>query len=150
MITDPEEVVAEVARKNGIGLRKYDMVMTLVTIMNRIGDDYLTATKKTLEDYQRSHEQIAHRWRQDATDRAEQVLNATLKASQEAMAMGMAEGAAQVVAIVRDEMNRAIALQKEQLKEVLEEMRQCAAWTMYGGLGIGFGIMLLGIVLSFK
>lgn len=145
-MTDMDEVIAEVARKNGVGLREDDLVMTLVTIMNRITNDQTIAMKKTLEEYQRSHEQIAHRWRQDATDRAEQILNAALKASREAMSKGMTEGAAQVIALIRDETNRALALQEARLAERCTQIRHYSEWILRAGVFVGGGMVICGIL----
>ena len=61
-----------------------------------------------LDQYKEELEALALRWGNDARDKAERILNASLAASKGAMAKVMQEGAREAAASVRDEIDAAL------------------------------------------
>ena len=142
MTTDPDAVIKNVAAKNGYGLHKDDALMLLVTIVNQLTEDQQAGVAAALEKYRDVHEGLAHKWRQDAAATANKILNTALDAGRAAMAKGMNEGAAQVVAMVADATKTALAEQQAAILEMVMEMKRFTIWVM-----AATGVALAGAVL---
>ncbi len=101
-MTDYETIIREVALKNRASIKEDDVLMIVVTVLNRIVDDQIKELTAGHEKHRVISQEVALAWRNDATARANQILNAALDASRKAMAAGMNEGGAKVTALVRD------------------------------------------------
>jgi len=87
-----EATIKELAAKHGIAVGRDDPILMLQTINERLMLDSATAQQETLARFKEELESIAHRWGDDAKNKAERTLNAALAASKDAMARGMHEG----------------------------------------------------------
>ncbi|MCD8141503.1 MAG: conjugal transfer protein TraM [Planctomycetaceae bacterium] len=130
MSTNMEELIREAAVKNRTALEPDDPVLILVTIMNRIVADQSDAIAKHLEQYKETHEDIADRWRRDATGTAERILNAALYAGRDSMEKGMTEGAAKVAEQFDEKLNRALALHKAEFRLAFREFKRSVGWLL--------------------
>ena len=109
LVTDYHEIIREAALKNRASVQEDDVLMVVVTVMNRIVDDQIKALTAAHDQHRTISQEVALAWRTDATERAKQILNAALDASRQAMAKGMNEGGAKVMALVRDAVENMLA-----------------------------------------
>ncbi len=98
-----EETIKEIALKHGIAVSRDDPILVLQTINDRLMRDSATAQQEILDQFKEELESIAHRWGDDAKNKAERMLNAALTASKEAMAASMKEGASAATTAIRKE-----------------------------------------------
>lgn len=75
-------------------------VMLLASTINLMFDDLGSSLAAVLDKYQKEHNEIARRWRNDAEICAARLLNAALNAGREATANTMNEGAKKVMDVV--------------------------------------------------
>lgn len=108
-MTDYKTILREAALKNRASIQEDDVLMVVVTVMNRIVDDQIAALTAAHEQHQTISQEVALAWRKDATGRSNQILNAALDASRKAMAKGMNEGGGKIVEIIREETERMLA-----------------------------------------
>ena len=108
-MTDYKDLIREVVLKNRASVQEDDVLMVVVTVMNRIVEDQIKALTAGHEQHRVISQEVALAWRKDAAERANQILNAALDAGRQAMAKGMNEGGAKVMALVRDETGTMLA-----------------------------------------
>ena len=99
-----EEIIKEIAGKHGIAVGRDDPILILQTINERLMQDSAAAQQEILDRFKSELEEIAHRWGEDAKNKAERTLNAALTASRDAMLKRMQEGAAKAVEGVQREL----------------------------------------------
>ncbi|WP_017166880.1 hypothetical protein [Xanthomonas phaseoli] len=104
-----EELIKEIAVKHGIAVSRDDPILVLQTINNRLMLDSQRAQEAMLDQFKEELEGIATRWGNDAKAKAERILNATMTASKEAMAKTLQDGAVAAAAVVRKEVDEALA-----------------------------------------
>ena len=108
-MTDPvEELIREIAAKHGIAVSRDDPILILQTINTRLLQDSAKAQQVMLDQYKEELEALALRWGNDARDKAERILNASLTASKGAMVKVMQEGAREAAGVVRGEVDAAL------------------------------------------
>jgi len=108
-MADPiEELIREIAAKHGIAVSRDDPILILQTINTRLLQDSAKAQQIMLDQYKEELEALALRWGNDARDKAERILNASLAASKGAMVKVMQEGAREAAASVRGEVDAAL------------------------------------------
>ena len=144
MITNLEDVIRDAALKNRVGLTEDDPLMVLVTIMNRIAEDYQTGLNGALENHRGEYEEAAHRWRNDATKRANHILNTALSAGSEAMAKGMSEGASEVAKLIQAEVAAIVAMQRSEFASVTNRFRRYSVWM----LAANGAVMVLALIIA--
>lgn len=88
-----EEIIREIAAKHGIAVARDDPILVLQTINHRLLQDGATAQQTMLEQFKEELEGVSMRWKFDAKEKAEQVLNAALAGSVEAMNRNVQETA---------------------------------------------------------
>lgn len=99
-----EETIKEIAAKHGIAVSRDDPILILQTINERLMQDSAAAQQEMLDRFKGELEEIAHRWGDDAKDKAERTLNAALTVSRDEMLKGMQQGAAKAAEVLRREM----------------------------------------------
>jgi len=87
-----EDTIKAIAIRHGIAVSRDDPILVLQTMNDRLMQDSRAAQERILEGFKSEIEAIAHRWSEDAKDKAEKTLNAALSASKEAMRQGMKQG----------------------------------------------------------
>lgn len=143
-MTDYVEIIKEAAEKNNYSLKEEDTVMVLVTILNRISQDWEASQKALLEHHKDEYEACADRWRRDATKRAEVIVNASLAAGRETMAKGMREGAEKVLELIRqdtrEDLRAALAGYEAGVKEATKEFKRYVVY-MLAGSAVSVAVM---------
>lgn len=112
-----EELIREIAVVNGVAVDKNDPIMILHTINARLLNDSARAQQTMLDSYKAELEAIAFRWGNDAKEKAERILSASLTVSRDAMAQSMAETATETAKAVRAEVEDAIRLAQGPINE---------------------------------
>ncbi|MCK9709857.1 conjugal transfer protein TraM [Pseudomonas syringae] len=109
MADDLERLREEIFRVHGISVGKDDPIMILYTLNNRLLADGAKAQEDQLDAFKSELEGIAFRWGNDAKDKAERILNASLTVSKEAMTNIMQAAAAEAVKTLQTEFGRSLA-----------------------------------------
>jgi hypothetical protein len=112
-----EELIKEIASKHGIAVSRDDPILILQTINARLMQDSAKAQQKMLDQYKEELEALALRWSNDAKDKAERILNASLAASKDAMLKLMQDGAKEATHAVRAEIEAAVERMNEPVRE---------------------------------
>jgi hypothetical protein len=99
-----DELIREIATKHGIVVSRDDPILVLQTINLRLMQDSAKAQQAMLDHYKEELEGIALRWGNDAKEKAERILNASLAASKATMEQAMDEGAKRAAAAVAGEL----------------------------------------------
>lgn len=81
-----EETIKEIAAKHGIAVGRNDPILILETINKRLLMESSAAQQANLDAFKSNLEEISSRWGEDAKNKAERTLSASLAASKEVMA----------------------------------------------------------------
>jgi cell division septum initiation protein DivIVA len=98
-----EALIREIAQKHGIVVGRDDPIFVLQTINHRLMQDSARAQQAQLERLKEDLEALAQRWSQDAKEKSERILNASLTVTKQAMAQSMEEGARATVRLLADD-----------------------------------------------
>jgi len=104
-----EEIIKEIAAKHGIAVGRDDPILILQTINEKLMQDSAAAQQVILNTFKEELEDIAHRWGDDAKNKAERTLNAALLVSREEMMKIMQEGAKAAAETVRREVEAGLS-----------------------------------------
>ena len=100
-----DDLIREIATKHGIVVGRDDPILVLQTINLRLMQDSAKAQQIQLDQYKEELEGLTKRWGNDARDKAERILNASLTASKDAMESVMEEGAKRAAAALVEEVD---------------------------------------------
>lgn len=142
---DPlEEIIREIATRHGIAVSRDDPILILQTINNRLMLNSAKAQAVLLDRYKENLEMQASRWANDAKERSERVLIASLQAGKEAYRDLVNEGLNASAARVRTEVEEimggvACAVRSVRQTAVFNLIAACltsaaaavALWTIY-------------------
>jgi Fe-S cluster assembly ATPase SufC len=103
-----EELIREIAAKHGIAVARDDPILVLQTINNRLLQDSAKAQQAQLDQFKEEMESVSLRWKTDAREKAERIVNASLSASKDAMDQMLKMAAQEAAAAVRNEMEVAL------------------------------------------
>lgn len=103
-----ESLIREIATKHGIAVGRDDPILILQTINNRLLQDGAKAQQDMLDQFKQELEALAMRWSEDAKNKAERIVNASLNASKESMENMMAQGARDTIKSVRTEIESSL------------------------------------------
>jgi hypothetical protein len=112
-----EELIREIAAKHGIAVARDDPILVLQTINNRLLQDSAAAQQAQLDQFKEELEAVSLRWKADAKDKAERVINAALAASKSAMDQILRDGARATVELLSAELESALATVSSQARE---------------------------------
>jgi hypothetical protein len=144
MATDKiEETIKEIAAKHGIAVGRDDPILILQTINERLMRDSEAAQQEILDRFKEEMEAIAHRWGDDAKNKAERTLNAALIASREAMMATMHDGAKAATESLRREVESTTT----RLASSIRELRRVAIMNLVAAtitfFAAGFALWVL-------
>lgn len=134
-----EAIIREIAAKHGIAVGRNDPILILQTINERLMQDSAAAQQEILDDFKQELEAIAHRWGDDAKNKAERTLNAALAASKEAMSKGMQDSARSAAELVKRELEAAFA----KLAAPIRESKRVAYMNL---VAAGMAVVAAGLV----
>jgi L-lactate utilization protein LutC len=104
-----EELIREIAAKHGIAVARDDPILVLQTINNRLLQDSAAAQQAQLDQFKEELEAVSLRWKADAKDKAERVVNAALAASKGAMDQILRDGAHATTSLLKSELESAFS-----------------------------------------
>lgn len=104
-----ENLIKEIAVKHGVSVGPNDPILILQTLNARLMDDNLKAQQVMLDQYKEELEGIALRWGNDARDKSERILNASLTASKDAMTKLLQDSAENTAMTVQKEIDEPLA-----------------------------------------
>jgi len=81
-----EALIKEIAVKHGITVGRDDPILILQTMTARLTDNNAKAQQVMLQQYKEDLEGVALRWGNDAKDKSERILSASLTAGRDVMA----------------------------------------------------------------
>lgn len=131
-----EETIKAIAARHGIAVSRDDPILVLQTINDRLMQDSQAAQQEILDRFKGELEEIAHRWGDDAKNKAERTLNAALTASRAAMLKGMQEGAAKTVEAVQRELGGLAAPIREAKRVAIMNMIAAGMTVFAAGLAL--------------
>ncbi|WP_426811694.1 conjugal transfer protein TraM (plasmid) [Pseudomonas sp. WOUb67] len=108
MDAELESLRQEIFRVHGVSVGKDDPVMILYTLNKELLAAGTKAQEEQLEQFKSELEGIAYQWGNDAKEKAERILNASLAASKEAMASLMKASAAEAATAMQAELEKAL------------------------------------------
>lgn len=109
-MTDPlAELIKEIAVKHGVAVGRDDPILILQTLNKRLMDDNTKAQQHLLDRFKEELEDLARRWGEDSKTRAERILNASLTAGKETMAIAMQEVTQTAASSMKREMENVLA-----------------------------------------
>jgi hypothetical protein len=112
-----EALIREIAQKHGIVVGRDDPIFVLQTINHRLMQDSAKAQQAQLESLKEKLEALAQRWSQDAREKSERVLNASLTAGKQAMAQLMEEGARTSTRLLANDMDGLVVRLEQRIRE---------------------------------
>jgi len=113
-----EEMVREIADKHRVVVSRDDPLLILQTMNNRLLQNGQKAQREMLEHHKEELESIAMRWSEDAKDKAERILSASLAASKESMDKLMASGAREITKLVQTDIDNTLMRINKPLRDV--------------------------------
>lgn len=141
MATDKiEETIKEIAVKHGIAVGRDDPILILHTINERLMRDSAAAQQEILDHFKEELEAIAHRWSDDAKNKAERTLNAAIAASKETMINMMQESALILTDAIRHEVEASA-------KKIAILTRESRRTTIMNMATAGMALVAAGLVL---
>ncbi|KTD64483.1 conjugal transfer protein TraM [Legionella spiritensis] len=128
------EVIQDIAIKHGVVLAKNDPVLILQTMNDRLLEENRKAQEELLVKFREEMEGISSQWKDDAKEKAENVINATLAASKEVMAK-----------LLRESTSESVQAMKKIVSDSLIEAKDLTERTWrYCWIAFGSMITLLG------
>lgn len=112
-----EELIREIAAKHGVAVARDDPILVLQTINNRLMQDSAKAQQAQLDQYKQEMEALSLRWGNNAKEKSERILNASLAAGKDAMWQLMQEGAASTAISIRSEIGVALSGVNSSIRE---------------------------------
>lgn len=93
MTDQVETLINDIAIKHGVVIGRDDPILILQTMNAKLMEDNAKTQQLMLNQYKEDLEGIALRWGNDAKEKSERILNASLAASKETMANVLEESA---------------------------------------------------------
>jgi len=88
-----DQLIAEIAARHAIAVSRDDPIMVLQTINSLLLHETARSQQDQLDQFKQKMEELTLRWENDATGKAERILNAALAAGKGAMWSVMQDGA---------------------------------------------------------
>lgn len=104
--------IQEIAVKHGVVLSKDDPILILQTMNDRLIEESRQAQAVMFVQFREEMEGISSQWKDDAKEKAENVLNAALASSKEAMSR-----------LLQETTNSSMRLMRDMIIETLDEAR---------------------------
>lgn len=103
-----ERLRQEIFRVHGISVGKDDPIMCLHTLNKQLLAQLAKAQEEMLEQFKSDLEGVAYQWGNDAKEKAERILNASLSASKEAMSNLMKASAHEATKAMQAEFEKSL------------------------------------------
>ncbi len=118
-----EDAIKEIALKHNIAVSRDDPILILQTMNDRLIEESRNSQKKILATFESELEEIAHRWGENARDKAERTLNAAITASKASIDTTMKESSTLIAEAVKREIK---GILNQNIKPSVRETQQVA------------------------
>ncbi len=124
-----EALIKEISVTHGVAVDRNDPIFMLQTMNARLMDDNAKAQQAMLHQYKEELEGIALRWGNDAKEKSERILNASLTASKEAMTNLLQESSKTTALTIKKEVDETLSRASMALSraEKVSIMNLCAS-----------------------
>ena len=112
-----ETLINDIASKHGVVIGRDDPILILQTMNARLMEDNTKTQQLMLNQYKEDLEGIALRWGNDAKEKSERILNASLVASKEAMANLLQECAKTTAMTVQNDIGNVLSHTDKALRQ---------------------------------
>lgn len=104
------ELIKQIAVKNGIAVSRDDPIMILQTVIHKLIQDNEKSQQAILAEYKEEQEALAMKWGKEAKEISDRILNAALKAGKDTMLEMIQESAATTSGddVIRKDLNTVI------------------------------------------
>lgn len=109
MTATQDVLIKEIAVKHGVVIGRDDPILILQTLNAQLMEEAAIAQQRMLDNYKEELEGIALRWGNDAKDKSERILNASLAASKDAMAKLLQESANTTAITIKQEIDKSLS-----------------------------------------
>jgi hypothetical protein len=111
-----ESLINEVAIKHGVILGRDDPILILQTMNAKLMEDNAKTQQLMLHQYKEDLEGIALRWGNEAKEKSERILNASLAAAKETMANVLEESARTTALAIQNDIEKLLSHASEALR----------------------------------
>ena len=111
-----ETLINDIAIKHGVVIGRDDPIRILQTMNSKLMEDNAKTQHLMLNQYKEDLEGIALRWGNDAKEKSERILNASLAASKEAMANLLQESANKTALTIQNNIEELLSRAKGTLR----------------------------------
>ncbi len=118
-----DALVKEITAAHGVAVDRNDPIFMLHTLNERLREENIKAQALMLNQFKEEMEAIAIDWGNDAKDKSERILNASLSASKEMMSHLLENNALNISSLIKQEIHYAIL----QLNLSAKNTKQAAA-----------------------
>ena len=112
-----ETMINDIAIKHGVVIGRDDPILILQTMNSKLMEDNTKTQQLMLNQYKEDLEGIALRWGNDAKEKSERILNASLAASKEAMANLLQESANKTALTIQNNIEELLSRAKGTLRQ---------------------------------
>lgn len=140
-----EKLIQELMETHGIAIDRNDPILILHTLNERLRDENIKAQALMLNQYKEELEAIALRWGNEAKEKSERILNASLTASKQLMTQLGQDNAQAIALSTKKEIDDSLS----HVSQVLHRTERAAlfnllasAITLLAGSVIVFGLFL--------
>lgn len=116
MTDQVETLINDIAIKHGVVIGRDDPILILQTMNSKLMEDNTKTQQLMLNQYKEDLEGIALRWGNDAKEKSERILNASLAASKEAMANLLQESANKTALTIQNNIEELLSRAKGTLR----------------------------------
>ncbi len=113
-----EVLIHDIANKHGIVIGRDDPILILQTMNSKLMEDNAKKQQLMLNQYKEDMEEIALRWGNDAKEKSERILNASLAAAKETMANVLEKSAKTTAMTIQNDMEKLLSHANAALKRI--------------------------------
>ncbi|HAT1811121.1 TPA: conjugal transfer protein TraM [Legionella pneumophila] len=133
-----DKILQEIAIKHGVVLGKDDPILILQTMNDRLIEETRQAQAEMLAQFREEMEAISSRWKDDAKEKAEKVLNAALGGSKQL-----------IVTLIQESANESTQAINKMLSDSLNQTRYLAQQSQrFSRLGLLLTSTILTLICS--
>ena len=136
------ETIQDIAVKNGVVLGKDDPILILQTMNERLVEENRKAQQKMLAQFKEEMENISSRWKDDAREKAEKILNVALAGGKEAMVRLLQDSTRESVQVIKKMISDSLA----EAQDLAQQTRKYSWFALLSSVTILFASFLYVVV----
>ena len=137
--TSLDELIALVAQKNEVGLKKDDPILIMHTINQKLLNDTLITQQQLLDNFRSEIAKISEDWGEDSKKKAEKIISVAIAESKQNMEILAQENAKNAAREIQEGIGQSV----QRIKQSLDQAKMVAYWNMTAAIGVFFTVVLL-------